>query len=185
MTLTAAVARDLLAALPGRVGPPLGEGELAYAERSYGFRFNPDHRTLLAAGLPLGERWPDWRDGDPGGLRDALDAPIDGVLFDVQENGFWLDSWGDRPRRLTLALSVARRRLGEAPRLIPVYGHRYAPGLPESGLPVFSVMQTDVIVYGADLATYLRREFDLPTAVDSPAPVESPAKPVPFWSDLL
>lgn len=179
MVLSAAIARDLLAALPARIVEPLDGREFADLERRFGFTFNPDHRTLLATGLPIGPRWPDWRDGDPDQLRERLAAPIDGVLFDVQENGYWQPSWGERPSRTGYALTVARRHLDEAPRLVPVYGHRYTPALPEPGLPVLSVMQTDVIVYGADLATYLRREFDLPNGDTAPVPA-----PVPFWSSL-
>lgn len=183
MTLSAATARDLLAALPAQIADPLGAAEFAALEQRFGFTFNPDHRALLATGLPTGRRWPDWRDGDPDQLRLLLEAPIDGVLFDVQENGFWLPSWGDRPSRTAFALSVARRRLDGVPRLAPVYGHRYAPALPEPGLPVFSVMQTDVIVYGDTLAGYLRHEFDLPATPGDPSDEPSPT-PVPFWSAL-
>ncbi|GAA1627837.1 hypothetical protein ACFQY4_40590 [Catellatospora bangladeshensis] len=178
MVLTAATARDLLGALPVAVVDPLDAREFADLERRFGFTFNPDHRTLLATGLPTGPRWPDWRT-DPGDLRDRLAAPIDGVLFDVQENGYWHPSWGERPSRTAFALAVARRHLDAAPRLVPVYSHRYAPALPEPGLPVLSVMQTDVIVYGTDLAAYLRREFGLPGPGAAPT-----ATPIPFWSDL-
>ncbi|BCJ72713.1 hypothetical protein CS0771_22570 [Catellatospora sp. IY07-71] len=180
MALSAATARDLLGALPVTVADPLDAREFTDLERRFGFTFNPDHRTLLATGLPEGSRWPDWRDGDPDELRERLAAPIDGVLFDVQENGYWHPSWGERPSRTAFALAVAHRHLTEAPRLVPVYGHRYAPALPEPGLPVLSVMQTDVIVYGNDLAAYLRREFGLAGSDGEPAPAL-----IPFWSDLL
>ncbi|MFC7244506.1 hypothetical protein ACFQO7_18675 [Catellatospora aurea] len=180
MSLSAAYARDLLAALPARVADPLTAAEFAGLESRFGFVFNPDHRALLTAGLPVGGRWPDWRDGDPDQLAERLAAPVDGVLFDVQENGFWLPGWGERPSRTAFALSVARRALERAPQLVPVYGHRYAPALPETDLPVFSVMQTDVIVYGDTLPAYLQREFDLPPG-DLPG---GAAKQVPFWSDL-
>ncbi len=179
MVLSIGYARELLAALPARVAEPLDAREFTDVEQRYGFAFNPDHRTLLAAGLPTGPRWPDWRDGDPDRLRERLAAPVAGVLFDVQENGYWHPTWGERPSRTAFALAVARRHLDEAPRLIPVYGHRYTPALPEPGLPVLSVMQTDVIVYGTDLAAYLRHEFDLPVGDPTSAPA-----PVPFWSDL-
>ncbi|MEU8079900.1 hypothetical protein AB0B31_31180 [Catellatospora citrea] len=182
MTLSAATARELLAALPAQVADPLTAAEFAGLQQRFGFVFNPDHRALLAAGLPVGGRWPDWRDGDPDQLRDRLAAPVDGVLFDVQENGFWLPAWGDRPSRTAFALSVARRMLEQTPQLVPVYGHRYAPALPETDLPVFSVVQTDVIVYGDTLPAYLRHEFDLPPG-DQPLGPTTP-KQIPFWSDL-
>jgi hypothetical protein len=47
-----------------------------------------------------------------------------------------------------------------APRLIPVFGHRYLLAEPcQTGNPVLSIYQTDVVVYGADLRCYLLAEF--------------------------
>lgn len=170
--LTQATAQQLLRALPFSVDPGLTAAEL----RRLGIAFNPDHRTLLTSGVPVGDGWPDWR--SPAVLS-LLSAPVEGVLFDVTENDFWLTSWGIRPSTPSRALDVARRALAAAPSLVPVYKHRYTPALPAPGLPVFSVMQTDVVVYGVDLADYLHAEF----GVGSPSS-RAPAR-VPFWSSLL
>ncbi|GIH04566.1 hypothetical protein Rhe02_26330 [Rhizocola hellebori] len=179
MTLTPAQAQHLLQELGLPFAAGLSETELRHVERLFGFEFNPDHRALLRAGLPLGERWPDWRHPDAQHLKDRLDSPIDGVLFDVAENAFWLHAWGPRPDDADAALAVAKRALNGVPRLIPVYGHRFAPALPEAGLPVLSVVQTDVIVYGRDMTDYLLREF----GSGQPETVGS-ATAVPFWLDL-
>jgi hypothetical protein len=75
-----------------------------------------------------------------------LDIPRRGVLFDVEQNRFWLDSWGERPDSLETALRVANDLVTAAPKLIPIFAHRMIPDescLP--GNPVFSVHQTDVI----------------------------------------
>lgn len=170
--LTQATAHALLRALPFSVDPGLTTAEL----RSLGISFNPDHRMLLTCGVPVGPGWPDWRSPSVSSL---LSAPVDGVLFDVRENAFWLPAWGIRPSAPSRALDIARRALSTAPVLVPVYKHRYAPALPARGLPVFSVMQTDVVVYGVDLADYLHAEF----GVGSPS--SRAAARVPFWSSLL
>ncbi|MFD7667426.1 hypothetical protein [Streptomyces sp. NPDC059788] len=50
--------------------------------------------------------------------------------------------------------------MATVPQLVPVYGHRYLPGTAgESGHPVLSVHQADIIIYGNDLADYVRHEF--------------------------
>jgi len=159
----------------------LSDAELDAVEKEFGFSFADDHRAFLAERLPVGRGWPDWRDGDRDELRDRLATPVEGVLFDVAENGFWYDGWGPRPASAAAAVTVARGFLLTVPRLIPVYAHRYLPaGRGASGHPVLSVMQTDVITYGADLADYLRREFEGGAA----EPVR--ARPtVAFWSDLV
>ena len=127
--------------------------------------------------------WPDWRDGDPKQLRDRLDWPTEGVLFDVQHNAFWHDSWGHRPADVERALEVARQRLSAVPALVPVYGHRYLPaGRGDSGHPVLSVWQTDIIYYGLDLADYINQEFGTPDTGEEPW---SPRASVEFWRDLL
>ncbi|MFD6277197.1 hypothetical protein ACFWFI_16710 [Streptomyces sp. NPDC060209] len=64
--LTSKDAQALLAMLPAGVEIERGmsERELDQVEERWGFRFAPEHRTLLGAGLPTGSRsWPDWRDG--------------------------------------------------------------------------------------------------------------------------
>ncbi|WP_435974084.1 hypothetical protein [Streptomyces sp. Qhu_M48] len=158
--LTPEDARLLLALLPVDVGPGLGAAELGAVEARFGFSFAADHRVLLGTGLPLGGSWPDWRDGDPEELARWLEGPADGVLFDVEHSGFWHPSWSPRPSGTDEALRVARAGLAAAPRLVPVFGHRYLPGTAGAwGHPVLSVHQTDVVLYGNDLADYLRREF--------------------------
>ncbi len=173
----------LLALLPVPAAPGLSAAELAGVQSRYGFRFAEDHRALLAAGLPVGDGFPDWRHGTPGVLRDLLRRPVDGVLFDVRENGFWYPGWGERPTAVAEAVRIAEQRLVDAPPLVPVYRHRYLPGVGgPAGHPVLSVSQTDIIVYGADLPRYLRAEF---AGGYRPELVEGARSTVPFWSDLL
>ncbi|MEU8236487.1 hypothetical protein AB0C12_43440 [Actinoplanes sp. NPDC048967] len=160
------------------VRPGLTESELTGVEQEFGFSFADDHRAFLAAGLPYGRGWPDWRDGDRAQLREKLAMPVEGVLFDVAENGFWYEGWGPQPAENADAVTVARRFLMTVPRLVPVYSHRYLPaGRGTSGHPVLSVMQTDIISYGADLTTYIRHEF-------GGEPLQAGRPTVAFWRDL-
>jgi len=181
VTLTLAAARRLWQSLPLPVGEGLTGNELRRVEGEFGIRFNPDHRALLTAGMPLGPRWPDWRDGDRETLREWLDEPVEGVLFDVEENGFWWHGWGERPQDTAQTLAQARVGLKAAPSLVPIYGHRFCPSLPMFGLPVLSVVQTDVAIYGQDVVDYLLREFS--GAPERPLTI-GPVLDVPFWSEL-
>jgi hypothetical protein len=89
-----------------------------------------------------------------------LAKPIEGALFDVEHNGFWPEGWGTRPTPPKSAVGTALRMLRGVPRMIPVYGHRYVPaGRGTYGHPVLSMWQTDIIVYGSNLADYVDREF--------------------------
>jgi hypothetical protein len=104
------------------------------------------------------------------------------VLFDVEHTALWHPSWGQRPAGTGEALRTARQHLSRAPRMIPVFGHRYLPaGRGTYGHPVLSIYQSDIIVYGTDLADYITCEFSrrLISADWAPPPM------VPFWSDFL
>ncbi|MEV4002294.1 hypothetical protein [Actinomadura sp. NPDC049753] len=174
------------------IAPGLTEAEFESIERTYGFEFADDHRAFLAEGLPLSgpsrprrsgkSPWPNWRSGVPAELRKQLHWPVEGALFDVERNGLWLSAWGQRPSDPVVAVDLARSHLEEAPKLVPIRGHRYLPaGCGDYGHPVLSIVQTDVIFYGTDIADYITNEFNgwHISADWTPPPL------VPFWSDFL
>jgi hypothetical protein len=157
------------------------QGELDWAQERFDLRFPPDLMALLLDRRPAAG-W-DWRTDDAG-IRRALADPLEGLLYDVEWNVLWWPEWGDRPERAEERAEVVTAIVGAAPRLIPIIGHRYLPEQPhEAGNPVFSVMQSDVIYYGANLEDYFERLFH-------PAPF--PGNPprgeirfIPFWSELV
>jgi hypothetical protein len=156
----------------------LTDAEVIALEGRFSFQFTPDLREFLQTALPRGPQFPDWRSGVEAELRDWLDQPRQGVLFDVEHNEFWLEEWGPRPGTPSEALRVADELVAAAPRLIPIYMHRMMPDEPHlPGNPVFSVHQTDIIHYGFDLASYLRIEFGLPGA----EPLSDQPRPIRFW----
>lgn len=156
----------------------LSDAEVSGAEYRFGFRFPPDLRAFLQVGLPHGPRFPDWRNEDETQLRDWLDQPRQGILFDIQYNEFWLPDWGPKPPDLDRAFCVANELIAKAPKLIPIFSHRMMPDEPhEVGNPVFSVHQTDIIHYGYDLLHYLREEFGVAKWWAPPAQ----AKRIRFW----
>lgn len=157
----------------------LSDAEVTDVQERLGFVFGPEHRELIQRALPSGKRWPNWRHGSDAALRDAVDWPVEGVLFDVHNNGFWPASWGGRPDEHYQREHLARQHLALVPVLVPIYSHRYLPSDPGfSPSPVFSVHQSDVIFYGDDLLDYVAHEF----FVGPRQPSERPH--VPFWSDL-
>ncbi|WP_370941979.1 hypothetical protein AB5J62_22995 [Amycolatopsis sp. cg5] len=160
----------------------LTEAELAALEKRFGFEFADDHRALLAEVLPTGRGWPDWRAGDSETLRRQVDWPVEGVLYDVVENDFWYERWGERPSRDEEAVEQAKAHLATVPRMIPIFVHRCLPsGRGTFGYPVLSMHQTDIIHYGFDLLDYVSTEF---YPGDPDRPTRHPM-PIPFWDDLL
>jgi hypothetical protein len=156
----------------------LTDSEIMRAEETYEFRFPLDLRNFLQTALPRSFPFPDWRSPDDSRIREMLDWPLHGVLFDVERNDFWLPEWGLRPSRIEEAKAVAKEYVSRAPRLIPVYSHRMMPDRPhQAGNPVLSVYQTDIIYYGFDLDDYFRHEFGLPGRNPWPSEV----RPIEFW----
>lgn len=155
---------------------PYTQAELQRAQDMYGLVFPPDLIAMLSERHQVLNY--DWRTENTA-IRSMLDWPYEGLLFDVEQNSFWPRSWGDRPDHASDRADVLRSVLARVPKLIPLYRHRYIPESPgEVGNPVFSVYQTDIIYYGANLADYVLAEMGLPGIV------KASIRHIPFWSDF-
>lgn len=172
---------------------PLSEPEINSIESRFGFRFAPAHRALLATALPVSHGWWDWRNEDAATLRSIVNWPIDGILFDVAENSFWSQSWGNLPSDPD---RVAREHLRTWPSLVPLCGHRFMLAananetvvMTDGQAPVFSVYQSDVVIYGHNLLDYAACDFggahDNKYAPDEAAAAAAAAGSVNPWLRL-
>jgi hypothetical protein len=133
----------------------------------------------------------------------AIDAQFarlwEGLQFDVEHNNLWRPSWGPKPAMLEAQKARVRELVEAAPRLIPIFEHRcLLAELCAAGNPVFSVWQSDIVVYGADLRDYFLFEFmdllGMETADAKALAREirgrvherfSSYQAVPFWGELL
>ena len=162
-------------------GPGLTAAEIQEAEARFQLLFPPDLKGFLQTALPRGPGFPDWRLANPGALQEQLDWPTEGICYDVEHSGFWLDSWGARPLSLSAAIERVREIVSAAPPLVPLFGHRYIPCRPNLAFnPVFSVYQTDIITYGSHLPDYFANEF----GVESPITRPKNIRPIKFWGEF-
>ena len=157
--------------------------ELDDIQAKWNLRFPPDlvdlyrqrRRVIEHAEIKFGSF--DWLTESEEKIRAAIHWPLEGFLFDV-DHGLWWPEWGEYPAAPDERHEKLRTIFSAAPKLIPIYGHRFIPEVPfESGNPIFSVWQMDVIIYGADLMDYVHHEQS-PGLAD-PLP---PVKEIPFWS---
>jgi hypothetical protein len=105
--------RELAALLKGEgieFDDGLSDREVKTAENKFGFRFPPDLRAFLQTALPIGKGFYAWRYGDETRLREMLNWPLHGCLFDAERNNFWLSEWGKRPGLLSEALKIATEK---------------------------------------------------------------------------
>lgn len=110
-------------------------------QERFNFVFGPEHREFIQSAVPVGKSWPDWRNDTDEDLRRRLAWPVEGVLSDVRNSGFWPAFWGDQPDAKD---DWEREARTSCPRrgLIPVLSHRYMTSdLKFSPSPVFSAIR--------------------------------------------
>jgi hypothetical protein len=140
--------------------PGLSSAEIAAIEDQLGFQLPEDFAFLLQNFQDPGQVLFPWSNFKKQKYDDMIHWILKGIEFDIDENEFWMDRWGKRPMGLSSALDIARRDFATWPKLLPIYGHRFLAAEPcHRDNPVFSIMQTDIIYYGATLAHYLVNEF--------------------------
>lgn len=168
--------------------PGLTPGQISTVQRAYGFLFPTSLADFYSCGLPKAQSpladFPDWKHLDPQSISDVhkrICAPVENLRAAVRD-GFWLDVWGGRPEKNEDVLAIFDSLAEKAPKLIPVYGHRYIPVI--EGIndpPVISAVGQDIIYYGCNLIDYLRREF-----LGKKGAIEREnITRIPFWSDII
>jgi hypothetical protein len=138
----------------------LSSAQIASIEDQLGFRM-PDDFAYLFGNLrdPGGVLFP-WLDFDKRRYDEKIAWVLQGIEFDIEWNHLWIERWGKKPDTLSAALKVAKEDFETWPKLLPIYSHRFLVAEPCcEGNPVLSIMQTDIIYYGADLSHYLQNEF--------------------------
>ncbi len=153
---------------------PLSDAEIDAIEEQWQICFPPDYRLLYkwlhatdrprftygGSEMQMAGLFYNWQIA-PAGIHRAYEHILEGFVFDAIHNPqCWRPKWGPAP----LTEEEARERLkpivAAAPRLIPLYSHRYLLAEPcQSGNPVLSIYQSDIIVIAPDLRTYLFREW--------------------------
>jgi hypothetical protein len=116
--------------------PGYTQPELDRAQNRFALTFSPDLIALLRERRPRNGH--DWN--DEAAIRKMLAWPFEGLLFDVENSALWWPEWGKRPTEPEARTDVLRAVVARAPKLIPLFEHRYLPESPsEPGNPVFSV----------------------------------------------
>ncbi len=163
----------------------LDEEEIKTIENLYKITFPPDLKEFLSTALPISNEFINWRDiskNNVKNIKNRLNWPLEGMIFDIENNNFWYEGWGKKPDNLEEAIKVCEDEMKKVPKLIPICSHRYISSEPhEVDNPVFSVYQTDIIYYGENLLSYLQLEFDMKKYEDMNF---DSIKEIKFWDDL-
>jgi hypothetical protein len=151
---------------------PLPDSEIDAIEGQWQIRFPPDYRLffkwLHATDRPRFEVFPgeystglfyNWQKGSTS-IHEAYEHILGGFAFDAIYNThrFWRSEWGGVPLTEEEAYERLKPIVDAAPRMIPIDGNCYLLAEPcQAGNPVLSIQQSDIIIYGPDLRTYLLR----------------------------
>ena len=161
--------------------------EIIEIETKFNILFPPDLKLFLQTAQPTSDGFVNWRlglksDKEFNKIIQRLNWPWEGMVFDIKSNSFWMKSWGEKTNDIESKIQIAKEYYETYPRLIPIYSHRYIPELPkDTGNPIFSVHQMDIIYYGSDLETYFANEFGY-TKTGQYELDGYPSKKIEFWS---
>jgi len=164
----------------------MSQKDILETEEYYGISFPVEMKEFFVSGLPVSSGFYNWRNTSSENtslIRRALKMPIEGLKSDLRNGDFWCENWGLKPERNEDAIEILLTQYKRAPKMIPVYAHRYMPFIPGSdNIPVFSIMQSDIIYYGTDLVSYLEIEFGFKQYNDI---LQAGFRQIEFWSDLM
>lgn len=158
--------------------------EMTQIEKIYEIKFPVCLREFLMMGLPVSKRFYNWRNMETKNveyIRQIIDQPIR-YINDMPEEVYWCDDWGKETDDEKYLKEEVRKRLSKAPKLLPIFSHRYMPMILEKNPPIISVHGVDIIYFGKDLEDYFEVEF----GDKSQSEIDfDKIKPIQFWSDII
>ena len=162
----------------------LDDKEIEEIQLLYGIRFPKSYLNFLQEGVPTSEGFFNWRDKSPDNvnyIREAIAIPFRDLSANAGDV-YWNDMWGEEPDTTEKIADYIRNKLTDAPKLIPIYSHRYMPMDVSDNPPILSVYGADVIYYGEDLEDYFQIQFGSKKQekIDF-----SKIQNVPFWTELI
>ena len=158
--------------------------EIAKIEDTYKIKFPKSLKQFLMMALPISSGFYDWRNFDHDNvmlIKKVINRPIEDV-DELAEEVYWCDDWGEEPENEIDIALIVRERLKSAPKLIPVFAHRYIPMIPKDNPPIISIHDVDIIYYGQNLKDYFEVEFG---GKEQQNIEFENINPIPFWSDIM
>lgn len=106
----------------------LSDLELEQFETIYSVTIPPELKELYSIALSVSKGFYNWRAAlDKRNIqkfKNILDLPFEGVKQDIEEID-WVEKWGDEPKDKEIKNKIINEKLTLAPKLIPVFDHRY------------------------------------------------------------
>lgn len=161
----------------------LSEEEIDKIEKLYDIVFPKSMKKFLKEVVPICDGFYNWRDMSEENveyIKSKIATPIKN-FYNEAKDAILGEDWKDELEKCT-KIEEVRRRLEEAPKLIPVFAHRYIPMDSGDNPPVISVYGVDIIYYGENLKDYISIEFGEKS--QSEIDFENIQR-IRFWSDVM
>lgn len=167
-----------------QVEPGLTDDEVRKIEKIYSIQFPKSLKEFLMEGVPISDGYYNWRNLKEDNIeyiKRVIYNPIK-YIEEYPEEVDWYREWGEEPECFSDRVQIVKKRLMDAPTLLPIYAHRYIPVYLDENPPVISVMGVDIIFYGENLAEYFKVEFGEKKHTEINC---QKINPIPFWSDII
>lgn len=158
--------------------------ELMQVENIFQIKFPGSLREFIMTELPISKgfyNWKNMRNDNVQFIKSIINKPFSDVYCMAKEV-YWCDAWGEEPEDKEDITKEVRERLKEAPKLIPIYSHRYMPAISDENPPIISIHDLDIVYYGENLEDYLYVEFG--NKAQNEIGFENIIR-IPFWSDIM
>ena len=167
----------------------LEEEEFKKIEKIYNFNFPYSLRMFLSQALPVSSGFYNWR--DLSSINVLKIKNMMNYFFEYINNApcneympndsYWVNKWGKMPKDLCERKSIILKEYNKAPKIIPVFMHRFIPIIDDKNPPILSIHYTDIIYYARNLSEYFMIEFGL----KRPNVNINQYRYIPFWTDLI
>ncbi len=162
----------------------LKDNEIIQIERIYNIKFPNSLRKFLTLALPTSKGFYNWRNTKESNInfiKYTMNEPIS-YISNMAEEIYWCDDWGKEPEEKEKIRIEIIKRLKNAPKLIPIFSHRYIPIIPDKNPPVISIHGLDIVYYGRNLENYFEIEFG---NKQQNSILLSDVNHITFWSDIM
>lgn len=155
-------------------------------EKAIGVQLPFEVGLLLVVGVPDSDDWFRWGSDPTTQYEEWKERTVQGILTDVEAQGFWAAAWGPRPGSGDARESVVRAEHAKSTPLLPLYKNHVVPLTAAEGEeaaesnPVFAISGASISTVGSDIAAWLTNEFDVPL----PMWPETSPRTFSFWCDL-
>ena len=122
----------------------LKDEEISIIEQEYGIVFPEELKRFYKEALPISDGFYNWRDRNGESMKyikRAIQKPIQGIV-EGSEDIDWNKIWGEEPFDSSERKKRIANMVLKAPKLIPIYSHRYVASIECEKPPIFSIDAT-------------------------------------------